>query len=73
MSKAKCKPTQQFPRLLDQQCWQRCARQKDAMTPNDVRTCSASWNGYVGRAVQTDPTLSSSWNKRNVGSCWLKV
>ena len=30
----------------------------------------------VGRAVQTDPTfcatLRRSWNKRNVGSCWLK-
>ena len=57
MSKAICKPTQQLPRLLDQQCMQRCARQKDATTPNNVRTYSAPWHGYVGRAEQTDPTL----------------
>ena len=27
---------------------------------------------HHGMAVQMDPTLSSSWNKRNVGKCWLK-
>ena len=46
--------------------------QTDATTPNNVGTCSASWEGYnplkpcvmrmrgpsnVGRAVQTDPTM----------------
>ena len=50
--------------------------QTDLTTPNNVGTCSASWEGYkIPKTLETNRVCKRTQyvTSNNAGSCWLKM